>query len=249
MTGLGAFLRFEVLRLVRNVRYVGISMGFPVLFYVLFLHDEQPAQHIDGTTWRTYFLVSMASFGAMVAALNAGGTRLAAERASGWTRQLRVTPLPSWSYVVTKITASMVIVLPVVCVVELTGLLLGDVRLGLGTWVALTVVLWAAAVPFATLGVLVGFVVSSETAYPLVTALMFLLSFFGGLFTPMGDLPVALRRVATFLPSYHDASLGWAVVAGRGPGPAHAAVLVGYAAVLGLVVTWRHRVEEARAFA
>jgi len=143
----------------------------------------------------------------------------------------------------------MVIALPVISMVELTGLLLGGVRLALGTWVTLTVVLWASALPFAALGVLVGFVASGETAYPLVTALMFLLSFFGGLFTPVADLPTVLRHVASFLPSYHDASLGWAVVAGRAPGLADAAVLVGYAAVLGLAVTWRHRVEESRAFA
>ncbi len=249
MTGLGSFLRFEVLRLLRNVRYVGITVGFPVIFYVLFLHNLEPAAHIAGTTWKTYFMVSMASFGAMVAALNAGGTRLAAERASGWTRQVRVTPLPAWAYVTTKIAASMVIALPVISLVELTGLLLGGVRLGLGTWVALTVVLWVGTLPFAALGVLVGFVASGETAYPLVTALMFLLSFFGGLFTPVQNLPPALRHVASFLPSYHEASLGWSVVAGRWPAPGDIGVLLAYVVVIGLAVTWRHRVEESRAFA
>jgi ABC-2 type transport system permease protein len=143
----------------------------------------------------------------------------------------------------------MVIVLPVIVTVELTGLLLGGVRLGLGTWALLTVVLWASALSFASLGVLVGFVASSETAYPLVTALMFLLSFFGGLFTPVQDLPAVLRHVAAFLPSYHYASLGWAVVAGRTPGLGNAAVLLGYALALGLAVIWRHRVEESRIFA
>lgn len=249
MTGLVTFLRFEVLRLVRNLRYVGITVGFPVVFYILFLHDEHPASQIAGTTWRTYFMVSMASFGAMVAALNASGTRLAAERASGWTRQLRVTPLPGWSYVSTKIAASMVIVLPVICVVELTGFLLGGVRLAASTWAVLTMVLWVSALPFASLGVLVGFVASSETAYPLVTALMFLLSFFGGLFDPVRTLPVVLRHVADFLPSYHHAALGWAIVAGRTPGLVDIGVLLAYAIALGLAVTWRHRVEESRAFA
>lgn len=249
MTGLGTFLRFEVLRLLRNLRYVGITIGFPVVFYSLFLHNNKPLAHIAGTDWKTYFMVSMASFGAMVAALNAGGTRLAAERASGWTRQLRVTPLPSWSYVTTKISASMVIALPVICVVELTGLLVGGVRLGLGTWAVLTVVLWASALPFAALGVLVGFVASGETAYPLVTALMFLLSFFGGLFTPVTNLPPVLRQVADFLPSYHHASLGWAVVAGRAPAAADAGILLAYSIAFGLAIAWRHHVEEARAFA
>jgi ABC-2 type transport system permease protein len=249
VTGLPTFLRFEVLRLLRNVRYVGITVGFPVVFYVLFLHNEHPEARIAGTTWKTYFMVSMASFGAMVASLNAGGTRLAAERASGWTRQLRVTPLPSWSYITTKIATSMIIVLPVIAVVELTGLLIGGVRLSLLTWAVLTLVLWASAFSFASLGVLVGYVASSETVYPLVTALMFLLSFFGGLFTPVPDLPVVLRHAAAFLPSYHYASLGWAVVAGRAPGAGDAGVLLAYAVVLGLAVTWRHRVDESRAFA
>ena len=43
MTGLGAFVRFEVLRLLRNPRYVAITLGFPVVFYSLFLHSLQPA--------------------------------------------------------------------------------------------------------------------------------------------------------------------------------------------------------------
>jgi ABC-2 type transport system permease protein len=249
MTGLTTFLRFEVLRLLRNIRYVGITVGFPVVFYLLFLNDEHPAAQIAGTTWRTYFMVSMASFGAMVAALNASGTRLAAERASGWTRQLRVTPLPAWSYVSTKIVAAMVIVLPVIVLVEFTGFLLGGVRLGVGIWISLTVVLWVSSLPFASLGVLVGFVASSETAYPLVTALMFLLSFFGGLFNPVRSLPVVLRHVAVFLPTYHHAALGWAIVAGRAPDLVDIGVLLAYAILLGLAVTWRHRVEESRALA
>ncbi|MGA2210570.1 MAG: ABC transporter permease [Acidimicrobiales bacterium] len=249
MTGLGAFLRFEVLRLVRNPRYVAITLGFPVVFYALFLHSLQPARRVDGTAWNTYFMVSMACFGAVVAALNAGGTRLAAERASGWTRQLSVTPLPAWSYVTTKIAASMVIALPVIFLVEMTGLTVGGVRLGLGTWFVLTAVLWASTLPFVVLGVLVGFVASSETAYPLVTALMFFLSFFGGLFTPVANMPTMLRHVAAFLPSYHGAALGWSVVAGRAPELRDVGVLVVYALVLGLAVTWRQRAEEARAFA
>ena len=249
MTGLLSFLRFEVMRLLRNPRYVAITVGFPVIFYSLFLHSLEPAARIAGTTWNTYFMVSMESFGAMVAALNAGGTRLAAERASGWSRQLRVTPLPAWSYITTKVAASMVIAFPVICLVELTGLIVGGVRLGLLEWALLTVVLWASTLPFVVLGVLVGFVASSETAYPLVTALMFLLSFFGGLFTPVSNMPIVLRRIADFLPSFHSASIGWAVVAGRAPGLRDAGILLAYAVVLGLAVTSRHRAEESREFA
>jgi ABC-2 type transport system permease protein len=78
---------------------------------------------------------------------------------------------------------------------------------------------------------------------------MFLLSFFGGLFTPVQSMPTALRDVAQFLPTYHVASLGWAVAAGRAPGLGDAGTLIAYTLVLAVAVTWRHRALESAAFA
>jgi hypothetical protein len=61
---------------------------------VLFLSDEKLGARIDGTTWRTYFMVSMASFGAMVAALNVGAL-VNAHLTADLTSRLKVLQLPS----------------------------------------------------------------------------------------------------------------------------------------------------------
>ncbi len=250
MSGLLAFARFEVARLLRSWKFLAITVGFPVVFYILFLHDRNPGEVVDGAVpWRIYLMVSMCSFGALVAALNAGGSRLSAERSSGWARQLRVTPIPAWSYVTTKVSASMLVVLPVVALVELVGMTFGGVRLGVGTWLELTVLLWVSAVPFAILGVFVGFMVNADTAYPVVTALMFVLGYFGGLFNPVGHMTPVLQTAARALPSFHHASLGFALVDGRGFGVQDALVLGAYTAVLGLAILWKHRVEESRGLA
>jgi len=250
VTGLLAFGRFEVGRLLRSWKFLGITVGFPVIFYMLFLSDHRAGKVVDGAVpWRVYLMVSMCSFGALVAALNAGGSRLSTERASGWARQLRVTPIPAWSYVATKVTASMLVVLPVLVMVEVVGISFGSVRLGLSTWVELTVLLWVAAVPFAVLGVFVGFMVNAETAYPVVTALMFVLGYFGGLFNPVGSMPQAMRTAARILPSFHHASLGLALLDGHGFGIQDALVLAAYSGVLSLAVLWKHRVEESRGLA
>jgi ABC-2 type transport system permease protein len=247
---LAAFGRFEVARLLRSWRFLAITVGFPVIFYVLFLHDRTPGETVDGAvTWRVYLMVSMCSFGALVAALNAGGSRLSAERASGWARQLRVTPIPAWSYVATKVAASMLVVLPVVVLVELVGMAFGGVRLGVATWFELTALLWVTSIPFAILGVFVGFMVNADTAYPVVTALMFVLGYFGGLFNPVDHMSSGLQTAARALPSFHHASLGFALIDGRGFGVQDALVLAAYSAVLGLAVVFRHRVEEARGHA
>lgn len=250
MSALVAFGRFEVGRLLRSWKFLVITVGFPVLFYMLFLRDHSSGKIVyAGVTWREYLMVSMCSFGALIAALNAGGSRVALERAGGWARQLRVTPLPAWSYVAVKMTASMLVVLPVVVLVELVAATFGGVALSPETWVGLSVLLWATALPFSALGVLLGFAVSTEAVFPVVTGLLFVLAYFGGLFTPVSSMPGALQVAAHLLPNFHHLSLGLEVLSGRTLAASHWLVLGGYTLALGGLIVWRHRVEEARGVA
>jgi ABC-2 type transport system permease protein len=247
---LWAFARFEVARLLGSWKFLAITVGFPVIFYMLFLRNERAGTIVDGAVpWRVYLMVSMCSFGALVGALNAGGSRLSTERASGWARQLRVTPIPAWSYVTTKVAASMLVILPVVVLVELVGMAFGGVHLAPLSWAELTGLLWVTALPFAILGIFVGFMVNADTAYPVVTALMFVLGYFGGLFNPVSHMPHVLQTTARLLPSFHQTSIGLALLDGRGLGIEDALVLVAYSLVLGGAIVWKHRVEEARGLA
>lgn len=250
LTPLHAFGSFELGRLLRSWKFLTITIGFPVIFYLLFLGDRPAGEIVDGAvTWRVYLMVSMCSFGALVAALNAGGTRLSMERASGWARQLRITPIPSWSYVGTKISAGMVVVLPVIALVEVVGAGFGGVSLNAGTWVGLTVLLWLTSLAYVVLGVFVGFVVTTEAAFPVVTALMFILGYFGGLFTPVDRMPGALQFIAHLTPSYHQTALAIEALDGQTMALSHWLVLAGYVVVFGLAIAWKHRVEEARGLA
>ena len=247
MKALFAFGRFEILRLAASWRFIVITVGFPVVFYMLFLGNHTPSGLVAGSVaWRAYLMVSMCSFGSLVTGLTSGGARLSAERASGWARQLRVTPLPAWSYVVTKVAASMLVILPVIVLVEIVGATFGDVRLATGTWFELAATLWVSSLPFATLGVLVGFTVNAETAFATVTGLLFVLGYFGGLFNPVSSMPSALRSAARVLPNYHHDQLGLALLQGKAPGLDHWAVLVAYTAIIALAVTIRHHREELK---
>ncbi len=243
-----AYLLFEIRRMVRNKRYMLFTLGFPVLFYLLFLHvtgSSGPEARIAGTTWGAYYMVSMASFAAMIAGFNAGGPRLAGERASGWVRQLRVTPLPGWAYVTTKLSAGMVAALPALLLVEIVGAASGHVHLAGVVWLEISLVIWVGAIPFAALGVLLGFLVGSETSYPLTNAVVFLLAFFGGEFTPVKVLPPVMKDIAKAMPTYNFSSLGWSLLAREAPNGVHILILVGYLAVFSLLVIWRYRGDQA----
>jgi ABC-2 type transport system permease protein len=100
------YLRLEVLRVIRNSRYLFLSLVTPVGFYLLFssLFGKQPA---EGLQQSVELMVSMAAYGAIGAVLFATGPRVAAERGSGWLRQLRTTPLPAGKVIAAKVLAAM----------------------------------------------------------------------------------------------------------------------------------------------
>ncbi len=68
-----AFISLEVRRALRNRRYVMFAIAFPVLFYLLYTGilsgTADPDARIDGIAWRTYLIVSMATYAAIGAAL------------------------------------------------------------------------------------------------------------------------------------------------------------------------------------
>jgi ABC-2 type transport system permease protein len=85
---------YELLRTVRNRRVIIFALAFPV---ILFLAIAAPNRHVadfsdTGLSLPLYFMVGLAAFATMNAMLASGG-RIAADRAAGWNRQLRVSPL------------------------------------------------------------------------------------------------------------------------------------------------------------
>ncbi|HET9733467.1 MAG TPA: ABC transporter permease [Acidimicrobiales bacterium] len=247
MRGILAYGRFEGGRLLRSWRFLVITVGFPVTFYLLFLGDRRASETVSGAvTWRVYLMVSMCSFGCLVAGLTAGGGRLAAERASGWARQLRVTPIPPWSFVVVKTATCMLVMIPVLGLVEAVAAVFGGVDLPFRTWLETAAAMWVGSLPFAELGVLIGFGVGVETTFPIIVALMFVLGYFGGLFNPVRSMPHPLQTAAHLLPSFHHVRLGLAAVSGGGFPLTSWLVLAGYAAAIAVAIAAGHRIDELR---
>jgi len=83
---LASFLAFELRRVLRSPGVLVWTLAFPVVFYLVNFANKTNnpgAERWAGTTWAVYFMVSMCAWAAIAASSNAGGARLAAERASG----------------------------------------------------------------------------------------------------------------------------------------------------------------------
>jgi ABC-2 type transport system permease protein len=245
-----AFVRLELRRVVRNRRYLIFGVAFPTVFYLLYTgvlsgaaaRSDAP---VDGTTWGAYFMVSMATYGAIVAALG-GANLIAQDRASGWTRQLHVTPMRPVAYVLGKLIVSYVVTVPAVGGVLLVALAVNHVDLPPATWLEVLTVLALGALPFAALGLLIGYVFGPDGAQGAVILSFLALGVLGGLWAPISSFPESVATIGRVLPSYDLAELGREAVRGAAVDPAVVLALAAYAAVISALVGWRYRAAERR---
>ena len=101
---LAAYTRYELLRTLRNRRFFILSLGFPLVLFFLIAGPNRNVHNLDGTgiSPPMYFMVGMVAFGTMSSMLSCGA-RIAAERAVGWNRQLRISPLSTRAYFRAKV--------------------------------------------------------------------------------------------------------------------------------------------------
>ncbi|MFG1792266.1 ABC transporter permease [Nocardia sp. NPDC049149] len=188
------FLRLELRRMLRNRRTMIFTLLIPPLFFVIFgLQSDYRTQSFGSGNVTGYIMVSMAVYGAMLATTS-GGAMVAIERATGWSRQLRLTPLHPVAYIATKVAVAMALGLVSVTAVFVVGGLLGA-HLTPVAWVSCFLIAWLTSLVFAAFGLFVGYLLPSENVMQLLGPVLAALSFAGGLFMPLHGWFETVSRV------------------------------------------------------
>ena len=206
MTG-ATYMRFELLRVLRNRRFFVFSLGFPIVLFYMIAGPQRDDHDFGGTgiPAPVYYMVGLAAFGTMNSML-ATGARIATERAAGWNRQLRLTPLSTRTYFRTKLATGYLTSLVTLGMLYIAGATIG-VRLPGHTWLEMTLLIAIGLVPFAALGILYGHMLTPDSIGPVMGGSTALFAFLGGTWFPVED--GALHTIAICLPSY------WLVQASR----------------------------------
>ncbi|MEW9531146.1 ABC transporter permease [Microbispora sp. NPDC049125] len=242
------YIKVEILRMLRNKRYLIFVVAFPVGFYLLY--SNLWGSEVDAATGvrgAVTLMVSMAAYGALAAAMMSTAVPWSQERHSGWLRQLQITPLPGWAIIATKLVASLLLVLPSLLLVGLAAVLTQHVTLPAGQWAALLLCMWIGTIPFAALGLTIGSLLRPDTAQPAAMIGMFGLALLGGLWFPVSIMPATMKSIAQATPSYDYASIGWEIVAGRAPHTPDVAGIAGWGVVLAVLALLAYRRATARA--
>lgn len=193
-------VRLEVRRLLRNRRTLIFTVVAPTLFFLIFgLNSSYADQRYGSGNISASVLISMALYGAVLATTS-GGAMVSLERAAGWTRTLRVTPLSSGAYIAIKMVASLALGSASVAVVYVVGASTGKPTMPLWVWVVSAVATWIGSLVFTAFGLFVGYLLPSENVMQIIGFTLMLFSFGGGLFIPLSQYSPALRTLAEFTP-------------------------------------------------
>ncbi len=197
-----AIVRLEVRRLLRNRRTMILALALPVLFFWGFgLNNSYVHERAGHGNVSAVEMISIALYGA-VAATAACGAMVSIDRASGWSRQLRVTPLSPAAYVVIKMLTSLVLAAGAVAAVYLVGAATNKASMPAGLWVITGLCVWIGSLLFAAFGVFIGYLLPTENIAQISTLALTLFCFAGGLFIPLSHFSPDLQTFAKFTPLY-----------------------------------------------
>lgn len=244
-----SLIKLELTRALRNRKFLFFSVIYPSALFLLIAGSADGTAEVDGTglTLPTFFMVSMASFGALTAVLMGNSERIAKERESGWVRQLRLTALPGRGYVLAKTASAAVVSLPSIVVVFVVAAAVKGVRLEAWQWLALTGVIWAGSLVFAALGVAIGYLATGDAVRPITMIVYFGLSMLGGLWMPTTTFPQWLRDIAEWLPTHAYAALGQSIEQSHAPHAQDLAVLAVYFVLFAGGAAWLYRKDTLKA--
>ena len=206
------YLRYEVLRSFRNWRFLFLTLAFPLVLYLLIGSVNRHVK-FEGVAFPVYFMTAMATLGTMAAVIS-GCAIIATERATGWTRQMRITPLPARTYFRAKVVVGYLRALLTLVILALAGTALG-VRLPAQGWLTVLGLFLVGLIPFAVLGILLGHLIGADAAALATGGIVTLFALLGGVYGFQVATSGPVLAIIKALPSYWLVQAGKAVLGGH----------------------------------
>src|SRR5271167_184686 len=198
--------KYEFLKLIRTKSFSLSTIGFPVMFYVLFGIANRNA-YAGNIHVAKYMLGGYACFGLIGAALFGIGVGLASELAAGWLELKRASPMPASAYLFAKCASAVAFGLIIVTILTAVGTAFGGVSLTPIEFIKMLGLTVVGSVSFASMGLLLALIVPANAAPGIVNLIYLPMSFLSGLWMPIRFMPHWLQGVAPVLPTYHLSQL------------------------------------------
>ena len=226
------------------LRYPGFSvptLAFPALFFLLFAAPRPDADP-------TLLLASFAGFAVLAVAFFQFGVGIAAERESSWERFVRTLPLRARTRFAARVLSASVFGLCSAALVAAAAVATTDAGLPPMRWAALAAALAIGSVPFALLGIALGYWVSPRAALPTANILYLVLSFAGALWTTPAHLPSSIASISPLVPTRPFGNVLWGAADGHLWRPRDWMLLLAWGAAFAALAAWGYRRDEGQRY-
>lgn len=196
-----AFIRYELRRML-NRQNLMFAIALPAVLYVALAHIGDSNPPLPGGDFPAWMMIGIAVYGAATSAVGSSAG-ISVERASGYLRTLRLSPVNPIAYVIIKVMASVVLAALPVLVVGGLGWATGAIATQ-QVWVSGLLTAWIGASVFAALGMALGLTLRPEIVMHLPGVLLTALAFLGNLFIPLSGV---MLTVAQYSPMYGVAAI------------------------------------------
>ncbi|CAN5857452.1 ABC transporter permease [soil metagenome] len=230
----------ELRGIMREPTALFFSVVMPVGFFALFV-SIFGQQSPGGMSGGTRMLATFGTFGVLSVTLMNPGIGVADDRERGWLRAKQVSAVPLGVTLAAKVAAALPYAVGVLLAMTVAAAATGSLDASPATLLRLGAVLMIGSLPFALLGMAIGFQAGANASAAILNAILMPSAIASGLWMPLEIMPDFIGRIAPFLPTYHLARLGLAQVNGGGV-LEHVLVLLATTAVVAAIaaVSYRH---------
>lgn len=190
--------RAEIIKSARMPQFIIPTIALPPIFYALFAF----ALGQGSAASATQTLAAFGVFAVMGPALFGFGVNIAAERDTGQLELKRLSPMPAGAQIIAKIAATTVYCAAAFAILYALGMIAG-VSLAPSQWAAMLLVHFLSIIPFALIGIGIGYRFAQGAAVALANIVFLSLAVLGGLWFPITAMPQFIQSFAWALPSYH----------------------------------------------
>lgn len=218
-------IRFEQRAFWRNRSRAFFSVGFPLLFLVVFnaMNGSHHIAEMGNISYATWFVPGILAYGLIMATFTNLAVSTAIARDNGILKRIRGTALPAWAFIAGRIGSTLVTSSVLVAATLGLGVFTYDVQIRSTTLLGLVLTLVFGSVCFTTLGLAATAMIPNADAAPAIVNLLILpLTFISGIWMVLTDAPGWLDTTAKIFPvralahglqyAFHPATVGTGVV-------------------------------------
>jgi ABC-2 type transport system permease protein len=233
--------RAMTIELARYPAYVVPTLVLPTVFFLFFAAP-------GGAAGASLRMATFAGFAAIGVAFFQFGVGIAVERASPWEIFLRTLPIGPGVRLGARLLSAGVFAAAAAGLLLAVAVATTPASLSPPRWLGLIAALLVGTVPFALLGIALGYWAPARGALPIANLLYLGLSYAGGLWIRPGRLPNGVARISPYLPTRALADALVAPTAGGGIAWGAWASLGGFAALFAVLAAWGYRRDEGRRY-